>query len=638
MTTPLILVADDSRDVTNFLRDAVLAPAGYRVSTAGDGLTALNLAEQLNPDLVITDHNMPNVTGVELTRRLKAERPRLPIILITGEGSDELAQEARRAGACAYFTKPFDIDALLGTVARALEEADQAAPKGGAGAMDAEAEALSLRLRQLETLAHIGRTVTAMLDLDEILTTVVEAAVRLTEAEEGSLLLLDDDTGELYMRSSKNFDEDFASTFRLRTQDSLAGRVIATGEPVLLDERSPQKIKTSYLVHSLLYVPLRARGKTIGVLGVDNRRAGRTLSQEDVTVMSAIADYAAIAIDNARLYQKTEADLRKLETVLTQTEDAVVVVDTENRLLIANRTACEAFGVNGIQIGQSVVESFDDPGLLGLIRAPGSLPRREEIETGDGRIFNAQRTPIPGVGQAVVMQDITHLKELDRIKSEFVTTVSHDLRSPLTAILGYVELIDRCGPVNDQQEEFIRRVKVSVEHITALISDLLDLGRIEAGIDGARQNVQVEALLQYALEGLQGALDTHGLKVVESVPPVLPPVPGDPIRLRQMIGNLLENAIKYSDAGGEIGVSARVDQDQLILQVTDHGRGIPPADQPYLFDRFFRAGNVTEDTSGTGLGLAIVKSIVDHHDGRIWVDSALGKGSVFTVVLPIAES
>ena len=374
MTTPLILVADDSRDVTNFLRDAVLAPAGYRVSTAGDGLTALNLAEQLNPDLVITDHNMPNVTGVELTRRLRAERPRLPIILITGEGSDELAQEARRAGACAYFTKPFDIDALLGTVARALEEGDRAASKGQAGAMDAEAEVLSLRLRQLETLAHIGRTVTAMLDLDEILTTVVEAAVRLTEAEEGSLLLLDDDTGELYMRSSKNFDEDFASTFRLRTQDSLAGRVIATGEPVLLDERSPQKIKTSYLVHSLLYVPLRARGKTIGVLGVDNRRAGRTLSQEDVTVMSAIADYAAIAIDNARLYQKTEADLRKLETVLTQTEDAVVVVDTENRLLIANRTACEAFGVNGIQIGASVVESFDDPGLLGLIRAPGTSP------------------------------------------------------------------------------------------------------------------------------------------------------------------------------------------------------------------------------------------------------------------------
>ncbi len=637
MDAPLILVADDSREILAFLTDTVLRPAGYVVQAVADGLSALTLARELQPDLLITDQNMPNLTGVELIQRIRADRPHFPAILISAEGSESLAVEALRTGASDYLVKPFEAEQLLAAVRRALANGRQWQSMCDAQAhSDAQAQAVNHRLQELEVLAHIGRTVTAMLDLDAILKTVVEAAVKLTQAEEGSLLLLDEDSGDLYMRSSKNFDEEFASTFRLRAQDSLAGQVLASGSPILLDEGSPQKIKTSYLVHSLLYVPLRVRGRTIGVLGVDNRKAGRTLTPEDMTAMSAIADYAAIAIDNARLYQKTEADLRKLETVLTQTEDAVLLVDLENRLLMANASACQAFGVDGVLIGRSLVESFDDPSLLQLVRAPGHLPRRSEIEVADGRVFNAQRTPIPGVGQAVVMQDITHLKDLDRIKSEFVTTVSHDLRSPLTAILGYVELINRAGPVNEQQQEFIRRVRVSVEHITALISDLLDLGRIEAGLDAAKEQVRLGVLARYAFEGLRGAAETRGLQLEADLPDELPMILGDPIRLRQMIGNLVENGLKYTPSGGKVRVEAYSDQDQVILRVCDTGRGIPPADQPYLFDKFFRAGNVSGDTTGTGLGLSIVKSIVDHHDGRVWVESSLGKGSCFTVVLPAA--
>ena len=637
MDPPRILLADDSREILAFLTDTILKPAGYEVQAVSDGQSALSLARELQPDLLVTDQNMPNLSGLELIRRVRAERPHFPAILITAEGSEALAIEALRAGASDYLVKPFEAEQLLAAVGRALHESRQWQALCEAQARsDETADNVTRRLNELEGLAQIGRAVTAMLDLDAILKTVVEAAVKLTGAEEGSLLLLDELSSELYMRSSKNFDEEFASTFRLRVQDSLAGQVIASGRPVLLDERAPQKIKTSYLVHSLLYVPLRVRGRTIGVLGVDNRKAGRALTQEDVTVMSAIADYAAIAIDNARLYQKTEADLRKLETVLTQTEDAVLLVDLENRLLMANGSACQAFGVDGVLIGRSLVESFDDPSLFELVRAPGNLPRRSEILVADGRVFNAQRTPIPGVGQAVVMQDITHLKELDRIKSEFVTTVSHDLRSPLTAILGYVELIGRAGPVNEQQAEFIRRVRVSVEHITALISDLLDLGRIEAGLDSAKEPVPLAALARYAVDGLRGVAETRGLNLETELPEDLPLLAGDPIRLRQMIGNLIENAIKYTPQGGCVRVDAYADQDQVILRVHDTGRGISPADQPYLFDKFYRAGNVSGDTTGTGLGLSIVKSIVDQHHGRVWVESAIGKGSCFTVVLPAA--
>lgn len=633
-----ILVADDSREVRALLENDILSPAGYEVHSVGDGMSALTLVQELSPHLVITDMNMPSLSGLDLVRRLQRDAAHIPVILMTSESSEELIMEALRAGCVDFLPKPFEAERMLAAVGRALKVGqDRRSMLDTQAAARESAEHLQRRLTELETLVRIGRTVTAMLDLDDVLTHVVEAAVELTEAEEGSLLLLDEISGELYMRASKNFDEEFATAFRLHTRDSLAGQVIDTGQPVLIDERSPQKIKTSYLVHSLIYVPLRVRGRVIGVLGVDNRKAGKVLSEEDMKVMMAMADYAAIAIENARLYSSTEAQRSKLETILRQTENGVIVVDPENRLELINRVARDIFKIDGDPVGRSVVETIDDPTLLELLRSSSEAPRREEIELEDGRVFNAQRTPIVGVGQAIVMHDITHLKRLDRIKSEFVTTVSHDLRSPLTAILGYLELIGRSGPVNEQQQKFLDRVRMSVEQIANLVSDLLDLGRIEAGLDIARENTPIVVLARYAVESLRVSAEKKGVCIETDLPEGLPLVNGDPIRLRQMIGNLLDNAIKYTPEDGVVRIEARSEEKQIILRVSDSGPGIPPADQPYLFDKFFRASNIPEGTPGTGLGLSIVKSIVENHDGRIWVDSKLGHGSTFTVVLPTVE-
>jgi two-component system NtrC family sensor kinase len=639
MSKELILVADDNPEMRQAIEETILNPAGYIVRSVGDGMSALSLAHELEPDVIITDHLMPSLTGIELIRRLHTEKPHIPVILITGEGSEDLAIEALRSGASDYITKPFKAEQLLAAVGRVLSSSQRWKEMVRAeGEAIETGEDLERRVLELETLAQIGRSVTVMLDLDEVLTTVVEAAVQLTGAEEGSLLLLDDVSGELYMRASKNFDDEFVRTFRVQVQDSLAGQVVETGKVVLLDARSPKKIKTAYLVQSLIYVPLQVRGRTIGVFGVDNRKAGLELDEHDVKVMMAMADYAAIAIENAQLLNRSEAERRKLETILLQTENAVIVVDPDHRILVINKAAQEAFNVQGDFIGRSVVEAIDDPKLLSLIREPGISVRREEIEVSDGRIFNAVKTPIRGVGQAVVMHDISHLKELDRIKSEFVTTVSHDLRSPLTAILGYVELIERAGPTTSQQDEFINRVKLSVEQITNLVSDLLDLGRIEAGLDSTHEETPISVLARYAVESMRVSAEAKGLSIELEVEDDLPMVNGDPIRLRQMIGNLLENAVKYTPSGGQVSLEANSEDSQIILRVLDDGPGIPPSDQPYLFDKFYRASNIPADVPGTGLGLSIVKSIVDHHNGRIWVDSQMGKGTVFTVVLPALQT
>lgn len=639
MSEPLILVAEDSREIRNFLEENILVPAGYMVRSAEDGMSALTLAREVKPDLLITDQQMPNLTGIELIQQLRRELPHLPAILITSEGSEALVVEALRAGAVDYLTKPFEAEYLLAAVGRALTERRRWETLVEARSeAQASAEDLASRLRVLETLTLVGRTVTSLIDLDEVLTTVVEAAVRLTRAEEGSLLLVDDESGELYIRASKNFDEEFARTYRLHIRDSLAGQVIASGEPVIINESSPQKSLTSSLVHSLIYVPLRLRGRVIGVLGVDNRNVGRSLTNQDRDMMMAMADYVTIAIENAQLFHRSEVERSKLETILTQSESGVIVTDPEDRLLLINRAAKQALGVSGKLIGKPVVEIFEDEKLKTLLCTKGKLPRLDEIEIDEGRFYSVQRTPIEGVGQAVVFHNISHLKELDRIKSEFVTTVSHDLRSPLTAVLGYLELIERAGTVNEQQGEFIRRAHTSVTQITDLVNDLLELGRVEAGLDMAKEDTPLTILARYAVEGLRGSADTKEITLEVDLEEFTPLVHGDPVRLRQMIGNLLDNAIKYTPERGVVYLTVEAEGDQVILRVRDTGVGIPQTDQPFLFDKFFRASNVPEDLPGTGLGLSIVKSIVDNHGGRIWVDSKLGEGATFTVVLQAVEN
>ncbi len=630
MSGERILLVDDAREVRDFLADVVLRPAGYSVVTANDGETALRLAQERLPDLILSDMQMPGLTGLDLHAALAAAGKRPPFILMSAESSKELSARALKDGVTAFLAKPVDADDVLAAIRQAL------APPVAVRSLGTATLMLEKKVRQLETLQAVGRTLTSSLDLDKVLGRVVEAAVSLTGAEEGSLLLLDEHTGELLMRAARNFDDQFVRTFRLRSEDSLAGQVIRTGQPVIIGVDSPTKIKTAYLVHSLIYMPLRMHGRVLGVLGVDNRQlGGRTFTEADKAPLAVLADYAAIAIENAQAYSRSDAERAKLDAILQETQDGVVVVDDADRIVLINRAARAAFNLDGANVENQLLSNLvNNNDLRALLAHVAAHTSRAELTLDDGRVLNAHLTPIAGIGRAVVMQDITHLKQLDRIKSDFVTTVSHDLRSPLTAILGYVELLARVGPLNDQQTDFVRRVRYSVNAITSLITDLLDLGRVEAGFDTQKEPVNLSLVVRYAVEGLSNRAEAKKQKLATKLPPTPPPVYGNPIRLRQVASNLLDNAIKYTPEGGAIMGTVQETEDQEILMVQDSGVGIALADQPYIFDKFYRAKGVPENVPGTGLGLSIVKSIVENHGGRIWVESKPGEGSLFTVVLP----
>jgi len=636
-----VLIIDDSDEVRDIIANLILEPAGYRVLTANNGADGFRLMQEAQPDLVILDEQMPGMTGIQVLRAMRDQSIQIPVIFMTAFGSEDLAVQAFRLGVRDYVIKPFEPQEMARAIDRALTEIRLRRERDQLVAQLEEANRrLQQQVQELNTLYSIGRSVTSRLDLEVVLTRVVEAAVFLTRSEEGLLLLLDPESGHLMLRAAKNVDEKQARQLRVPVQDPLAGQVFRTGEPLLITEGQP-KVVTGYLVRSLIYAPLRTPERGIfGLLGVMNREKVRSFTPHDVRLLCALADYAAIALENARLYEETETERRKLEGVLQATEEAVIILDPEMRVLLCNPAAIATLQLPaGDVTGQKIQQLVSHNTLLDLFwkatRAQKSY--HAEVWIPGGRTYSAQLTPVEGVGYVLMMHDVTQIKELDRVRAEFLATVSHDLRSPLATIRGYVDLLEKVGPVTDQQREFLEKIRRSIVHLTALVSDLVELGRIEASVEMEMEPFHLESIIDAVVDGYRQIAAEKGLTLKWELTP-LPLIRGNPHRLRRVMENLLSNAVKYNREGGWIKVTAEYREGYIVVQVADSGIGIPPEDLPHVFDRFYRVQRPeTEDIEGTGLGLSIVKSIIEKHGGRVWVESRPGEGSTFTFLLPAME-
>jgi len=339
---------------------------------------------------------------------------------------------------------------------------------------------------------------------------------------------------------------------------------------------------------------------------------------------------------------KTQQSQAQWEAVLRGAQDVIIVVDEENHILLCNAAACAALDVvEADLLYQPVGESIPYPTLLSMfdqVYQTGQATR-SKVSLEDNRTFNAQLTPIAGVGRVLVMQDITHLKELDRVKSELVTAVSHDLRTPLTTAQGYLDLLSRAGPLNKRQQDYILHARQSLETITELIVNLLDVDRLEAGLDLEMIPCDLVQVINRAVEDFQLLAEEHEQDLRWEPPKELPLVQGNPYRLRQVMNNLLSNVIKYTREGGWIAVNAAEEEEHVVVHVADNGIGIPPDQLPYIFDRFYRVkSDETANIPGTGLGLMIVKTVIEKHNGRVWVESKPGAGSVFSFILPTLKT
>jgi diguanylate cyclase (GGDEF)-like protein/PAS domain S-box-containing protein len=319
----IILVVDDNRQISDFLAETVLPGMGYEVLVARDANSAIKMVKQhkANFDLMLLDLQLPDLTGLDLLRRLSKEGYHIPTILMTGHGSEQVAAEAFRLGVHDYLSKPLDETMLTEAITRALSESRLQREKAILNSQ------LEEQVAWLTSLSKVGQSVTSTLDVGEVLVRIVEAGVSLTNAEEGFLALLEKQTGLLYLRAVKNMDEDSIKTLRIPIADSLVGQVIKSKRALRAVEpsmRAPLKVSTGYLVHSLLHVPILSKGEPLGVLSVTNRKNDVPFKENDEVVLSSLAAYAAVALENADLYLQARQEIterQRVESALRESEE-----------------------------------------------------------------------------------------------------------------------------------------------------------------------------------------------------------------------------------------------------------------------------------------------------------------------------
>jgi two-component system, NtrC family, sensor histidine kinase KinB len=347
------------------------------------------------------------------------------------------------------------------------------------------------------------------------------------------------------------------------------------------------------------------------------------------------------------------AEKRKSEAIIRSVDDGIAVVDDHFLITNLNPAAARIFGVlPEDSLEKHILEVMGDEKLFHFLQEsltssrPPHMEEGEDILTittgGETRHYQVSmvpmRTPsgvIPGV--VLLLRDITRLRELDRLKSEFVMTASHELRTPLTSLNMAVNLLRESAgtKLTDKEQALLEACHEDVQRLRALVNDLLDLSKIEAGkVELDFEPVQPRFLGDQALSVIKAQADSKGVELTLEVPEDLPDVTADPHRIVWVLVNLLANAVRYTNAGGHISLQGERVGNQVHLAVTDDGEGIPYDLQPRIFDKFVHGK--PSDGGGSGLGLAICREIVKAHRGAIWLDSIPGKGSTFTFTLPVA--
>jgi signal transduction histidine kinase len=545
-----VLVIDDSAEALRFMKELVLGPNGYSFLGARDGQEGLRKAVAENPDLIVMDLQMPKMTGLEVLDALQKRQCDIPVILMAVHGSEEIAVQAFRFGVKDYIIKPFTVEEMLESIDRALTEVRFRKERDQALASLVQANRqLGRRVKELNILYGMGKSVTSLLNLEKLLERVVEAAVYITGAEEGFLMLVDEETGGLYVRAAQGLKEKYPRSLKLRVEDSIADGVVKTGEAVMIGGSDRENdFRTAYLLKALLSAPLKTRGKVIGVLSVDNKTSDKSFTDSDLYLLSALADYAAVAIENARLYEEAEERTQELRTAYEKLQKA------QEQMIAAERWA-----------------------ILG--KAAANLAHR----------INNTAGLIP-----VVAQDLEELLADVALEEE------------------------RRREVNADLQRIERNTQFTLQMADALFKPFEDLPAEEC---------DVNALLK---ESISVANVPEDVTLTTKYADELPKVVASRL-LADVFVELITNAVKAMPEGGQLEIGSRLGGEGWVeVWFSDTGHGIPPESQGKIFDLFF-----TTSEDSLGFGLWWVKTFLSQQGATIDVESEVGKGTTFTVRLPV---
>jgi signal transduction histidine kinase len=492
-------------------------------------------------------------------------------------------------------------------------------------------------------LYEIAREFASTLDIDEVLARVLDMIVQALGANAGSIFLFDQDG---YVSKSILARSDLAPEVKRHAivtvmEKGFTGWLCENQKSdIILDTETDGRWvvlpATSIITRSAMGAPFIRRGKVIGIVVIMHPEPN-AFTPRHLLLLEMISTQAAAVIENAAMYAQANNERQTLQAIISGVRDITIVTDLLDRLILANPSAQQVLGLSQALLGSFLDELIEEKEVLDFYRSVVNGEEAErEVTLSNGRVYSCAIVKIPEVGWMLAMHDVTALKQLDATKSEFVSHVSHDLRSPLAVIQGYVWLLDQVPRLNKEARGYVQEIYRLIERMTELINNLLDLSQIEMGIEADFKDIIFTEVVAKAVDGMQSIAEAKQVKLVPELPEQLISLRGSPLRLSQIVTNLVGNALKFTPEGGIITVRVGVEGSSATVKVTDTGPGIPEELQSQLFQKFTHlAQKTTRANEGYGLGLAIVKSIVDAHNGQVSIDSKEGQGSTFSVSIPL---
>lgn len=542
----------------------------------------------------------------------------------------------------------------------------------------------SRKYTRYEALYEVSKTLGTSLDLQVVLDQVMDAIIKLTGAERAFLMLQDDDGG-LRIRAARNFDQQTLDSDNSRYSRTVANQVLDSGTPIQTTNASEdprfaaQASIIGQALRSIMATPLRARGTVIGVAYVDSRAIAGLFRPEDLDALDALSAQAAIAIDNARLFNATDQELamrieelrqlRRIDLLLTQTldEERIQLYTMEWTCRLANATTSHLSLFENSSISHySVDEQAEVLSRYFEAIAEGVRPLMAAAHTAHLSLEGVSVLIVPilreqhSIGAVVLRRDETRpfspeeqdlvervvaraaiaienarlyaaVRAADLAKSEFVGIVAHDLKAPMNSIGGYSELMLIQGQVSEKQRDYLRKIKDTVRRMEMLVSDLADISRIESGHFYMDENrVLVADIIQALKDNTLPQIQERNHQWVEQIEPNLPLMQVDYYRLLQVLTNLVTNAYKYTPDGGTIKLEVICSGSRVRFSVSDTGIGLDEEGVRMLGTKFWRSEDrYTRSQPGTGLGFAITRSLVEQMGSQIEIRSKPGEGSTF---------
>ncbi len=509
------------------------------------------------------------------------------------------------------------------------------------------------RVQSMTALTETARSVTASLDLDEVLQRITERTIDSLEVEAASLALLDEKTDELEFRVASGRGAEQIVGLRLMKGQGLAGWVVEHKEAVFVsdvqsDPRFYSKVDEliGYTTRVMASVPIQVQDKIIGVIEAINPR-GDALAPEQIELLRGIADLAGTAIVRAQLFKETQAARQRYASLFEDSIDTILITDLAGEITDANNRAETILGLPRNELLGLDISNLHmiDKDFLSTDLSELSLG---ETVSYDSQVKNEQGEYLPvevhvkriDIGTVSFLQwilrDVTERLELAKLRSDLTSMIFHDLRSPLGNIISSLEVLRESLIGDDETVQSVLSIASrSSRRASRLVESLLDLDRLET--DQAvlnKSEASIGALIAEAVEEVHPTAEAKGQLLRMELAPGLPMVLMDVDMVRRVLINLLENAIKFSRGGDLIQISVRQEGDHLQIAVKDSGVGISQRDRERIFEKFTRLGG-QERPKGLGLGLAFCRLAVEAHEGRIWVESEEGKGSTFAFTLPV---